>query len=110
MAPIPRASLRAFQAATEHCRSGNGPALVHGHVVRPYSHSESDNDKLYRSAAERDADALRDPLTKMQMRLLREGILSAEQITELEHSLDREVGRGRRARPSKRRCPRSAAS
>ncbi len=87
----PEASLRAFQAAAEHCRSGNGPALVHGHVVRPYSHSESDNDKLYRSAAERDADALRDPLTKMQMRLLREGILSAEQITELEHSLDREV-------------------
>jgi 2-oxoisovalerate dehydrogenase E1 component len=83
--------LRAFQAAAEHCRAGNGPALVHGHVIRPYSHSLSDDDKLYRSAAEREADALRDPLTKMQMRLLREGILSAEQITELEQSLDREV-------------------
>ena len=83
--------LRAFQAAAEHCRAGNGPALIHGHCIRPYSHSLSDDDKLYRSNAEREADALRDPLTRMQMRLLREGILTAEQITELEQGLDREV-------------------
>ncbi len=84
-------SLRAFQAAAEHCRAGLGPAFVHGHCVRPYSHSLSDDDKLYRSAAEREADAMRDPLTRMQMRLLREGILSAEQINALEKSLDREA-------------------
>src|SRR6201993_835401 len=87
----PEASLRAFQAAAEHCRAGMGPAFVHGHVIRPYSHSLSDDDKLYRSAAEREADTLRDPLSKMQMRLLREGILSAEEITALERQLDREV-------------------
>jgi 2-oxoisovalerate dehydrogenase E1 component len=85
------ASLRAFQAAAEHCRAGLGPAFVHGHCVRPYSHSLSDDDKLYRSTAEREADAMRDPLARMQMRLLREGILSTEQINELEHSLDREA-------------------
>src|SRR5579862_1241833 len=85
------ASLRAFQAAAEHCRAGLGPAFVHGHCVRPYSHSLSDDDKLYRSAAEREADAMRDPLTRMQMRLLREGILSAEEINALEKSLDREA-------------------
>jgi 2-oxoisovalerate dehydrogenase E1 component len=84
-------SLRAFQAAAYHCRAGLGPAFVHGHCVRPYSHSLSDDDKLYRSAAEREADAMRDPLARMQMRLLREGILSTEQINELEHSLDREA-------------------
>src|SRR5581483_386205 len=83
--------LRAFQAAAEHCRAGRGPAFVHGHCVRPYSHSLSDDDKLYRSAAEREADAMRDPLTRMQMRILREGILSAEQINDLERSLDREA-------------------
>lgn len=87
----PEASLRAFQAAAEHCRAGHGPALVHGHVIRPYSHSLSDDDKLYRSTAEREADALRDPLSKMQMRLLREGILSAEEITALEQACDREA-------------------
>jgi 2-oxoisovalerate dehydrogenase E1 component len=85
------ACLRAFQAAAEHCRAGYGPAFVHGHCVRPYSHSLSDDDKLYRSAVEREADAMRDPLARMQMRLLREGILTAEQITELEHSLDHEA-------------------
>jgi 2-oxoisovalerate dehydrogenase E1 component len=83
--------LRAFQAAAEHCRAGLGPAFVHGHVVRPYSHSLSDDDKLYRSAAEREADGMRDPLARMQMRLLRESILSAEEINALEKSLDHEA-------------------
>ncbi len=83
--------LHTFQAAAEYCRAGKGPALVHGHVIRPYSHSLSDDDKLYRSAAEREADALRDPLSRLQMRLLREGILSAEEINALEQRLDREV-------------------
>ena len=83
--------LRAFQAAAAHCRAGLGPAFVHGHCVRPYSHSLSDDDKLYRSAAEREADAMRDPIAKMQMRLLREGVLSADEINALEQQLDHEV-------------------
>jgi 2-oxoisovalerate dehydrogenase E1 component len=84
-------SLRAFQAAAEHCRAGHGPAFVHGHVMRAYSHSLSDDDKLYRSAAEREAEAMHDPVTKMQMRLLRDGILSAEQINDLEQAADHEA-------------------
>jgi len=87
----PEASLHAFQAAAAHCRAGLGPAFIHGHCVRLYSHSNSDDDKNYRSATERDADALRDPLTKMQMRLLREGVLSVGEITVLEHKLDQEI-------------------
>jgi 2-oxoisovalerate dehydrogenase E1 component len=87
----PEASIAAFERAAAHCRAGLGPAFVHGHVIRPYSHSYSDDEKLYRSAAEREADALRDPITRMQMRLLREGILGAEEITALEHSLDLEA-------------------
>jgi 2-oxoisovalerate dehydrogenase E1 component len=83
--------LRAFQDAAAHCRAGHGPAFVHGHCVRPYSHSLSDDDKLYRSAEEREADAMRDPITKMQMRLLREGILSADEINALEQQIDRDV-------------------
>jgi 2-oxoisovalerate dehydrogenase E1 component len=83
--------LRAFQEAVAYCRAGKGPAFVHGHCVRPYSHSLSDDDRLYRSKAEREADALRDPLSKMQMRLLREGILTDDEINKLEQSLDREA-------------------
>ena len=86
----PVESLRAFQRAAEHCRAGRGPAFVHGHCIRVYSHSQSDDDKVYRSAAEREADAMRDPIAKMQMRLLREGV-SAEQINALERDVEREA-------------------
>jgi 2-oxoisovalerate dehydrogenase E1 component len=85
------ASFRAFQSAVAYCRAGLGPAFVHGHCMRAYSHSLSDDDRLYRSQAEREADALRDPLVKMRARLLREGILTEDELIALEHSLDREV-------------------
>ncbi len=87
----PAESYAAFSEAVAHCRAHQGPAFIHGHVTRPYSHSLSDNDKLYRSKAELEADNLRDPLPKLQMRLLREGILDAEEITRLEKSVDEEV-------------------
>jgi 2-oxoisovalerate dehydrogenase E1 component len=87
----PVVSLRAFEAAVAHCRAGLGPAFMHGHCVRVYSHSLSDDDKHYRSAAEREADIKRDPLTLMQMRMLREGILNEEQINQLEQQLDLEA-------------------
>ena len=87
----PEASFHAFAQAAEWCRAGKGPALVHGHCIRPYSHSLSDDDKLYRSAAEREADAMRDPLHKLQMRLLREGILTEAGINDLEKQVEIEV-------------------
>ena len=87
----PEASYYAFLAAVEHCRAGRGPAFVHGHCVRVYSHSESDDDKNYRLKEEREADALRDPLHKLQMRLLREGILSTGELNELEQEIDEQV-------------------
>jgi len=87
----PEASFRAFEAAVKHCRAGKGPAFVHGHCVRVYSHSFSDDDKNYRANEEREADAMRDPLHKLQMRLLREGILSASEINALEQEIDEQV-------------------
>jgi 2-oxoisovalerate dehydrogenase E1 component len=87
----PVVCLNAFKTAAEHCRAGRGPAFVHGHCTRPYSHSLSDDDRSYRSAAEREADALRDPLHRMRERLLRHGILSEAQIAELDRSIDREA-------------------
>src|ERR1700733_5563542 len=40
----PLACLQAFQQAAAHCRAGKGPAFVHGHTIRIYSHSQSDDD------------------------------------------------------------------
>ena len=87
----PIASWQAFEEAAAHCRSGKGPAFIHGHVIRPYSHSHSDNDRLYRPEKERNQDALHDPLSKFQMYLLREGTLDAESITRIEKQVDEEV-------------------
>lgn len=87
----PVESYRVFEEAVAHCRAGKGPAFVHGHVIRPYSHSLSDDDKLYRPESERQTDSLRDPLQKMQMFLLREGILDSEAINRLEKEVDEEV-------------------
>ncbi|HTZ89071.1 MAG TPA: thiamine pyrophosphate-dependent enzyme [Alloacidobacterium sp.] len=87
----PVESYRAFEEAVAHCRGGRGPAFVHGHVTRPYSHSFSDDDRAYRPKSELEADSLRDPLQKMQMFLLREGILDAEAINRLEQQVDEEV-------------------
>ena len=89
----PVASYNAMVEAVAYCRAGKGPALVHGHVIRPYSHSLSDDERLYRSAAELEADALRDPISRMQMWLLREGILDADAINRLERQVDEEVQR-----------------
>jgi 2-oxoisovalerate dehydrogenase E1 component len=85
------ASYEAMVEAVAYCRAGLGPALVHGHVIRPYSHSLSDDERLYRSAEEIEADALRDPISRMQMWLLREGILDEKGINDLERKVDEEV-------------------
>lgn len=87
----PIASYAACKHAVDYCRAGKGPALVHGHVIRPYSHSLSDDEKLYRPESERQADAKRDPITRMQMFLVRENILNEDQINKLEKSVDEEV-------------------
>ncbi|ACO33196.1 MULTISPECIES: dehydrogenase E1 component subunit alpha/beta [Acidobacterium] len=87
----PITSYDAFREAVAYCRAGKGPALVHGHVIRPYSHSLSDDDKLYRPESERHADTQRDPLTKFQLYLVREGILDESGINKIERQVDEEV-------------------
>jgi 2-oxoisovalerate dehydrogenase E1 component len=87
----PVACLHAFQIAAAHCRAGLGPAFVHGHCARLYSHSLSDDDKNYRCAAERETDVLRDPVVRMRERLIRDGVLTSVQLDDLERSLDREA-------------------
>jgi 2-oxoisovalerate dehydrogenase E1 component len=87
----PVASYAACKRAADYCRSGKGPALVHGHVIRPYSHSLSDDEKLYRPDAERQKDAQRDPITRMQLFLVRENILDEAGLNKLEKSVENEI-------------------
>jgi 2-oxoisovalerate dehydrogenase E1 component len=87
----PVASFGAFQRAARYCRQKLGPAFVHAHVIRPYSHSLSDDERLYRPDAERERDAQRDPVTRTQMYLLREGILDDKGINQLEKEVEAEL-------------------
>jgi 2-oxoisovalerate dehydrogenase E1 component len=84
----PVASYAAFTRSVAHCRAGHGPAFIHAHVIRPYSHSLSDDERLYRPDAERQRDAARDPISRMQMFLIREGILDEKSINRLEKQVD----------------------
>jgi len=87
----PVASYAAMVRAAKYCREGHGAAFVHAHVIRPYSHSLSDDERLYRPDAERERDAARDPVTRTQMFLLREGILDEKGITQLEKQVEEEL-------------------
>jgi len=84
-------SLRAMRAAADYVRARKGPALVHAHVIRPYSHSLSDDEKLYKTAAEREAEATRDPIGKLAAFILENALASAGDLAAMEAEIDREV-------------------
>jgi len=87
------ASYDAFRYAFAYARERKGPALVHGHVVRPYSHSLSDDEKLYRPENERQKDAERDPIVLFEKFLLDEGLATADELKALRDEIDAEVSR-----------------
>ena len=87
----PRASYDVLTRAVEYARQRKGPALVHAHVIRPYSHSLSDDEVFYRPAAERQADAERDPLVCFPRELVEEGIATPAEIEAIRQEVDAEV-------------------
>jgi 2-oxoisovalerate dehydrogenase E1 component len=88
----PLASHDAMQKAHDYCRQRKGPALVHAQVIRPYSHSLSDDEVHYRTTAERDADAARDPLTTYPAWLLAQGMATEAELELIRQQADDEVG------------------
>lgn len=87
----PLESYAVCREAIQYVRDRKGPALVHAQVTRPYSHSLSDDEKLYKTPEERELEARRDPLSKFSLFLVREGILDQKEIEALEAEVDREV-------------------
>ncbi|MBI3491496.1 MAG: dehydrogenase E1 component subunit alpha/beta [Acidobacteria bacterium] len=85
------ASLRALREATAYGRSGQGPAFVHARVIRPYSHSLSDDEKLYKPAAEREAEAKRDPVPRFAEFLKHNGLATDEDLAAMLADVDREI-------------------
>ncbi len=87
----PLAAMTVLQKAHDYARQRKGPALVHAKVIRPYSHSLSDDEVHYRPQAERDAEAARDPLTTFPARLMAEGVATESEIELIQRQVEEEV-------------------
>lgn len=86
----PIASYKAMREAVAYIRAGHGPALCHAHVIRPYSHSMSDDERLYKPENERQDEAERDPFHTFGQWLIDEGILDEEGLAALKKEVDEE--------------------
>jgi 2-oxoisovalerate dehydrogenase E1 component len=84
-------SLAVMRRAVDNCRKNRGPSFVHAKVIRPYSHSLSDDEKLYRAEAERLADAERDPIKRLGSLIVQEGAAGADELQQIKDEIDREI-------------------
>ena len=85
------ASYDVLVKAVEYARARKGPALVHAHVIRPYSHSLSDDEVQYRPPVERQADAERDPILRFPAMLLEQGIATQAELDQIVTQVQEEV-------------------
>jgi 2-oxoisovalerate dehydrogenase E1 component len=77
--------------AVEYVRQRKGPALIHAHVVRPYSHSLSDDERLYKPEEVRQQEAKRDPITRLARLLAEEKGITGKELKEIEAAVEHEV-------------------
>ena len=87
----PIESLEVMRRAVDYCRRRRGPAFVHAKVIRPYSHSLSDDERLYRPDEERATEAERDPVKRFGALLIDEGVIDQEGLQKIKDEVDREV-------------------
>ena len=85
------ASYRTLGDAISHVRDSRGPAFVHATVIRPYSHSLSDDERLYKTVSEREAEARRDPLIRMRHFLKAQGLATDADLADILTSVEREI-------------------
>ncbi len=103
-------SHRAMTDAVAYARARKGPALVHAKVTRPYSHSLSDDEKLYKTANERAAEAKRDPIARLATFLKAEGLATEADLETIAREVDAEVNAAaEEAKKAEKPTPDSAA-
>ena len=84
-------SYRAMREAVAYARARKGPALVHAKVIRPYSHSHSDDERNYKTAEEREVEAGRDPIASLTKLLLKEGLATEKELDAIRKQIDADV-------------------
>ena len=87
----PLASYDVLLKAADYARQRKGPALVHAHVIRPYSHSLSDDEVNYKPTAEREEEAARDPVFAFPKYLVAQGIATEQEIERIRQEVEEEV-------------------
>jgi 2-oxoisovalerate dehydrogenase E1 component len=85
------ASYDALARAVHYARERQGPAFVHAKVIRPYSHSLSDDETMYRPADEREADAARDPIRTFPLWLVQHGFATDEELAVIADGVEAEL-------------------
>jgi 2-oxoisovalerate dehydrogenase E1 component len=85
------ASDGAMREAVSIARGRQGPALVHARVTRPYAHSLSDDESAYKTLAEREAEALRDPIVRLRALIEGRGLASADSLDAILREVEQEV-------------------
>jgi 2-oxoisovalerate dehydrogenase E1 component len=83
--------LRAMREATAYVRARKGPSLVHAKVTRPYSHSLSDDEKLYKTPLEREEEARRDPIARLGEFLKEHRLATGDELAAMVADVEREV-------------------
>ena len=103
-------SCRAMREAVAYARARKGPALVHAKVIRPYSHSHSDDERSYKTVEERSLEAERDPIAVLTTLLLGDELATAEELEAIRKEVDAEVAEAAdRALKAPRPTPDTAA-
>lgn len=73
-------------------RAGEGPALIHARVTRPYSHSAADTQTKYRPSEELEWERENDPIDQMERALIDGGVITANEAAELREHARQVVG------------------
>jgi 2-oxoisovalerate dehydrogenase E1 component len=84
-------SLETMERAVSYARERRGPVLVHAHVIRPYSHSLSDDERFYKTEAMRAEEAQRDPLVRAAQLLKELHGVTDEELEKLDQEVKDEV-------------------
>ena len=84
-------SYAAAGKAVEYVRERKGPALIHAHVVRPYSHSLSDDERLYKPEEVRQQEAKRDPISRLARLLEEEKGVTEKELKDIEAAVEHEI-------------------
>jgi len=84
-------SMNAMARAKNFVLEHSMPVIVHANCVRIHSHSNSDNQDLYRDEAELTDVLIQDPLEKFRKRLLYANIFTENELKEMDAKAKKEI-------------------